>query len=194
MAMKYINLRFHFGGILVSDLGHVYIGGNKEYAFNIDTDYLPISKVKDYCKEFGVFNMLLFFMVEVGEGLNAPLGKEIELIDGRSQIQGVQTSNLIGKSTENTDELKDEFRLSNEDFNEDDVEPTVHDQVEEDENIDLSGDEDVGIDPDFEDIDRAKKNLSGKLLLDEPFYDSSEKDSFGSESEGESDVLTDQKF
>ncbi|MCE3050104.1 hypothetical protein HAX54_046469 [Datura stramonium] len=88
------------------------------------------------------------FINKVGEGLNAPLGKEIELIDSRGQIQGVQTSNLVGKSIENTDELEDEFGLSNEeedsdeDLDEDDVEPTVHDEVEEDENIDLSSDED----------------------------------------------------
>ncbi|MCD7447110.1 hypothetical protein HAX54_023855 [Datura stramonium] len=56
---------------------------------------------------------------KVGEGLNAPL-----------------------------DELEDEFGLSNEkedsdeDLDEDDVEPTVHDEVKEDENINLSGDED----------------------------------------------------
>ncbi|MCD7463082.1 hypothetical protein HAX54_049906 [Datura stramonium] len=85
---------------------------------------------------------------KVGECLNAPLGKEIELIDGRGQIQGVQISNQIGKDTGNTDELEDEFALyneekdSSEDVDEDDVEPTIHDEVEEDENIDLSGNED----------------------------------------------------
>ncbi|MCE0480959.1 hypothetical protein HAX54_038269 [Datura stramonium] len=81
---------------------------------------------------------------KVGEGPNTPLGKEIELIDGRDQIQGVQSSNLVGKSTENTDELEDEFGLSNEeeDFDEYDVEPTDHDEVEVDENNDLFGDED----------------------------------------------------
>ncbi|MCD9642088.1 hypothetical protein HAX54_028723 [Datura stramonium] len=299
MATKYINLRFHFGGILVSDVRSVYIRGNKEYAFNIDMDYLSIPKVKDSCRNFGISNIYKIYIVvpngrgllelakdrdllllsdllanrgtmdiyichtekifiknthvsnesfettcgvgdpnkdsinKVGEGLNTPLGKEIELIDGSGQIQGVQTSNMIGKSTGNIDELEDEFGLSNkeedsdEDLDEDDVEPTVHDEIEEDENIDLSGDEDgygsdvheelnivktdlkvyikkkreprkkrnseyflgpVGIDPGFEDIDRPRKNLSGKLLPDEPFYDSLDQHSFDSESEGESHI------
>jgi len=43
----------------------------------------------------------------------------------------------------------------------------------------------VGIDPGFEDIDKPNKNLTGKLVGDEPFYDSSDADSFESESEGE---------
>ncbi|MCD7464364.1 hypothetical protein HAX54_052578 [Datura stramonium] len=215
MATKYINLRFHFGGILMSDVGPVYIGGNKKYAFNIDMDHLSNAEVKDYCRDFGVSNIDKMYVVvpdgggllklvkngdllllsallanggtmdiyiyhkgevfiknthvsgesfettcgvdgpnkdstkKVGEGLNAPLSKEIELIDVRGQIQGVQTSNLIGKSIGNTNELEDEFELSNkeedsnEDLDEDEVEPTVHDEVEEDENIDLSGDEGV---------------------------------------------------
>ncbi|KAH0731296.1 hypothetical protein KY289_002484 [Solanum tuberosum] len=46
----------------------------------------------------------------------------------------------------------------------------------------------VGIDPDFEDIDKPKKDLTDKLVGDEPFYDSSDADSFESESEGEIDV------
>ncbi|KAH0721050.1 hypothetical protein KY285_005919 [Solanum tuberosum] len=46
----------------------------------------------------------------------------------------------------------------------------------------------VGIDPGFEDIDKSNKNLTGKLVGDEPFYDSSDADSFESESEGEIDI------
>ncbi|MCD7453534.1 hypothetical protein HAX54_021269 [Datura stramonium] len=161
MATKYINLRFHFGGILVNNVEPVYIRGNKEYAFNVDTNHLSISEAKEYCRNFGVSNIDKMHVVvpdsgsgpnkdstnKVGEGFNAPLDKEIALIDSRGQIEGVQKSNLIGKSTENADELKDEFGFSNkeysdEDLDEDDVEPTVHDEVEEDENIDLSGDKD----------------------------------------------------
>ncbi|MCD7454497.1 hypothetical protein HAX54_025118 [Datura stramonium] len=262
MTTKYINLRFRFGGILVSDIGPVYIRKNKKYVFNVDTDHLPIPEVKDYCRNFGISNIDKMFVVvpngegllelvknrdllllskllanggtldiyicykgevfiknthvsneffettcdvggpnkhftnKVGEGLNTYLGKEIELIDGRDQIERVQTSNPIGESTGNTNELEDsdESALSNEeedsdeDLDEDDVEPTIHDEVDDDENIDLSGDEDVGMDLGFEDIDKIKKNLSGKLLPDEPFYDSSDQDSFDSESEGESHV------
>ncbi|MCD7452127.1 hypothetical protein HAX54_015045 [Datura stramonium] len=186
MTTKYINLRFHFGGILVSEVQPVYVRGNKEYAFNVDTDHLYILKVKDYCKDFGVFNVNKIFVVpdggsllesvnllanggtidiyiyhkgevfinthvnnesfeitctvggpnkdstnKVSECLNAPLGKKkIELIDGRGQIEGVQTSNLIENSTGNIDELKDEFGLSNEEEDSDedldeDVEPTI---------------------------------------------------------------------
>ncbi|MCD7454260.1 hypothetical protein HAX54_024143 [Datura stramonium] len=146
----------------MSDVGPVYIGGNKEYAFNIDMDHLSIPEVKDYCRDFGVPNVDKMFVVvpwwkfagigglnkdstnKVGEGPNAPLGKEIELIDGRGKIEGVQTSNLTGKSNGNTNEfgLSNEEEDFDEDLDEDDVELTVHDQVEHDENIDLSGDED----------------------------------------------------
>ncbi|MCD9646378.1 hypothetical protein HAX54_036151 [Datura stramonium] len=113
MATRYINLRSHIGGILVSEVELVYIrvgGPNKD------------------------------FTNKVGEGLSAPLDKGIELIDGRGQIEGVQSSNMIGNSSGNTNDLEDKFELSNEE--EDDVEATVHCEVEDDENIDLFGDED----------------------------------------------------
>ncbi|KAH0766346.1 hypothetical protein KY285_002217 [Solanum tuberosum] len=166
---------------------------------------------------------------KVGECLNAPLGKEITLIDGRDQIVGVQQSNLIENDSRNTNEAEDEFKFSSEDEDseKDEVETIVHSDVESDENVDFSSDEDgyesdiheelslvkkdlkaylkekksakekkiaecflgeVGIDPGFEDIDKPKKNLTDKLVGDEPFYDSSDADSFESESEGEIDV------
>ncbi|KAH0724809.1 hypothetical protein KY284_000674 [Solanum tuberosum] len=77
---------------------------------------------------------------KVGEGLNAPLGKEITFVDGRDQIVGVQQSNLIENGSRNTNEVEDEFKFSceDEDSEEDEVETIVH----SDENVDFSSDED----------------------------------------------------
>ena len=36
MATKYLNLRYKFGGILVSEVDLVYVGGRNEYVENMD--------------------------------------------------------------------------------------------------------------------------------------------------------------
>ncbi|TMX03426.1 hypothetical protein EJD97_016403, partial [Solanum chilense] len=36
IATKYLNLRYKFGGILVSEVGPVYVGGRTEYVENVD--------------------------------------------------------------------------------------------------------------------------------------------------------------
>ncbi|OIT37167.1 hypothetical protein A4A49_62813, partial [Nicotiana attenuata] len=56
MADKYLNLRFHIGGMLVSEVGPIYVGGNIEYTFNVDTDKLSIPEIVDYAKDFGFTN------------------------------------------------------------------------------------------------------------------------------------------
>ena len=40
MTNKYLNLRFKFGGMLVSEVGPVYVGGRTEYVENVDEDHL----------------------------------------------------------------------------------------------------------------------------------------------------------
>ncbi|MCE5166247.1 hypothetical protein HAX54_016353 [Datura stramonium] len=76
---------------------------------------------------------------KVGEGLNAPF-----------------------------DELEDEFGLSNEeedfdeDLDKDDVEPTIYNEVEDDENIDLSGDED-GYGSDAHELNIVKTDLKAYI-------------------------------
>ncbi|KAH0673347.1 hypothetical protein KY284_024434 [Solanum tuberosum] len=54
MATKYLNLRFKFGGILVSEVGPVYVGGKTEYVENVDEDHLSIPELADYAKSFGI--------------------------------------------------------------------------------------------------------------------------------------------
>ncbi|KAH0758484.1 hypothetical protein KY290_021977 [Solanum tuberosum] len=54
MATKYLNLRFKFGGILVSEVGSVYDGGRTEYVENVDEDYLSIPELANYAKSFGI--------------------------------------------------------------------------------------------------------------------------------------------
>ncbi|WMV07761.1 hypothetical protein MTR67_001146 [Solanum verrucosum] len=232
MGTKYVNLRFHIGGIFVSEVGPTYIGGGggggKEYAFNVDINHLSIPEVNDYCRDFGVTNIEKIYigaaqvgnLVElvkyrdllvlanllvaggtmdiyichkgevfiktthvtnesfettcnefdrpnkestnkVGEGLNAPLGKEITFIDGRDQIVGVQQSNLIENGSRNTNEVEDEFKFSSEDEDseEDEVETIVHSDAESDENVDFSSDED-GYGTDIhEELSIVKKDL-----------------------------------
>ena len=53
MTTKYLNLRFKFGGILVSEVGQVYIGGMTEYYENVDEDHLSIPELVGYAKSFG---------------------------------------------------------------------------------------------------------------------------------------------
>ena len=54
MTNKYLNLRFKFGGILVSEVGPVYVGGRTEYVENGDEDHLSIPELADYAKSFGI--------------------------------------------------------------------------------------------------------------------------------------------
>ncbi|KAH0710930.1 hypothetical protein KY284_012357, partial [Solanum tuberosum] len=54
MATKYLNLRFKFGGILVSEVGPIYVGGRTEYVENVDEDHLSIPELADYAKSFGI--------------------------------------------------------------------------------------------------------------------------------------------
>ena len=54
MTSKYLNLRFKFGGMLVSEVGPVYVGGRTEYVENVDEDHLSILELADYSKSFGI--------------------------------------------------------------------------------------------------------------------------------------------
>ena len=54
MTNKYLNLRFKFGGMLVSEVGPVYVGGRTEYVENVDEDHLSIPELADYAKSFGI--------------------------------------------------------------------------------------------------------------------------------------------
>ena len=59
MANRYLNLRFKFGGILVSEVGPVYVGGRTEYVENVDEDHLSIPVLADYAKSFGMKNICI---------------------------------------------------------------------------------------------------------------------------------------
>ena len=54
MTTKYLNLRLKFGGILVSEVGPIYVGGRTEYVENVEEDHLSIPKFADYAKSFGI--------------------------------------------------------------------------------------------------------------------------------------------
>lgn len=54
MTNKFLNLRFKFGSILVSEVGLIYIGGRTKHVFNLDEDYLPIPKIIDHAKSFSI--------------------------------------------------------------------------------------------------------------------------------------------
>ena len=57
MTNKYLNLRFKFGDILVSEVGPVYVGGRTEYVENMDEDHLSIPELVDYAMSFGISNL-----------------------------------------------------------------------------------------------------------------------------------------
>ena len=54
MTNKYLNLRFKFGDMFVSEVGPVYVGGRTEYVDNVDEDHLSIPELADYAKSFGI--------------------------------------------------------------------------------------------------------------------------------------------
>lgn len=54
MTTKYLNLRFKFGGILVSEVGPIYVWGRTEYVENVDEDHLSIPELADYAMSFGI--------------------------------------------------------------------------------------------------------------------------------------------
>ena len=53
MATKYLNLRYKFGGILVSEVGLVYVGGRTEYVENVDEIIYQFLNLH-YAKSFGI--------------------------------------------------------------------------------------------------------------------------------------------
>ena len=57
MATKYLNLRFKFWGILVSDVGPLYVGGRTEYVKNVNEDHLSTPELADYATSFGISNL-----------------------------------------------------------------------------------------------------------------------------------------
>lgn len=57
MITKYLNLRFKLGGILVSEVGLVYIGGRTEYVKNVNEDHLSTPELADYATSFGISNL-----------------------------------------------------------------------------------------------------------------------------------------
>ena len=57
MTNKYLNLRFKFGGMLVSEVGTVYVRGRTEYVGNVDEDHLSIPELVDYAMSFGISNL-----------------------------------------------------------------------------------------------------------------------------------------
>ncbi|TMW98011.1 hypothetical protein EJD97_004638 [Solanum chilense] len=57
MITKYLNLRFKLGGILVSEVGPVYIRGRTEYVENVNEDHLSTPELADYAKSFAISNL-----------------------------------------------------------------------------------------------------------------------------------------
>ncbi|KAH0679770.1 hypothetical protein KY284_020855 [Solanum tuberosum] len=79
MATKYRNLRFKFGGILVSEVGPVYGGGKAEYVQNVDEDYLSIPELTDYAKSFGISKLEKTYAVPSLGGDLAELRNDMDI-------------------------------------------------------------------------------------------------------------------
>ncbi|XP_019240829.1 PREDICTED: uncharacterized protein LOC109220820 [Nicotiana attenuata] len=186
MADKYLNLRFHIGDILVSEARSLYVGGNIEYAFNVDTNKLSIPEIVDYAKDFGFANVGKMYIVSSKGGSLVELRKDRDLLVLAELLSNKDTidiySDVVEKLRRNSFVDEDDSDIEDEDLEEDDI-GNVADSDKSCSSYDEEHEADyVGIDPGFEDIDKGKKNISGKLVGDEPFYDSSDADSFKSDS------------
>ncbi|KAH0773922.1 hypothetical protein KY290_011059 [Solanum tuberosum] len=301
MATKYLNLRFKFGGILVSEVGPIYVRGMTEYVENVDEDHLSIPELADYAKSFGISklgktyakslgddlvelkndmdicNIALFMhdgdtidiyvcddtiLEDVGpsEGqISQSLSQVVESFNAHGEFDGSLTAqpkkpdlglgssssfpsservenNWVARVQQETDddyssidwtdteeEGEPTVQQGIEPFIQEEVEPSAQENAKEDidsdficsnQSIDYGSDvheelrivkEDVrkfqesrrrkkkektkgflgevGLDEGYEDIEKGKKKFKGKLIEDEPYYDSSDCDSFQSDEE-----------
>ncbi|KAH0665408.1 hypothetical protein KY285_026614 [Solanum tuberosum] len=148
MATKYLNLRFKFGCILVSEVGPVYAGGRTEYVENVDEDHLLIPELVDYAKSFGIkedidsdsicFDQSIDYGSDVDEELSIVKEDVRKFKESRRRKKKEKPKGFLGE---------------------------------------------VGLDEGYENIEKGKKNIKGKLIEDEPYYDSSDCDSFQSDEE-----------
>ncbi|KAH0693636.1 hypothetical protein KY285_020733 [Solanum tuberosum] len=79
MATKYLNLRFKFGGILVSEVGPVYVVGKVEYVQNVDEDHLSIPELTNYAKSFGISKLEKTYAVPSLGGDLAELKNDMDI-------------------------------------------------------------------------------------------------------------------
>ncbi|KAH0642863.1 hypothetical protein KY289_033837 [Solanum tuberosum] len=264
MATKYLNLRFKFGGILVSEGGPIYVGGRTEYVENMDEDHSSIPELADYAKSFGISKLgktyakslggdlvklkndmdicnIALFMHD-GDTIDIYVCDDIILEDvgpsegqiSQSLSQVVESFNAHGESDGSLTAQPKKLDLGLEEGEptvqqgtkpsiQEEVEPSAQENAEEDiysdsicsdQSIDYESDvheelrivkEDVkkfkesrsrkkrektkeflgevGLDEGYEDIKKGKKKFKGKLTEDEPYYDSSDCDSFQSDEE-----------
>lgn len=54
MTTMYLNLRFKIGGILVSEVGPVYVRGRTEYVENVNEDHLSFPELAYYAMSFRI--------------------------------------------------------------------------------------------------------------------------------------------
>ncbi|KAG5584827.1 hypothetical protein H5410_045261 [Solanum commersonii] len=245
MATKYLNLRFKFGGILVSEVGLVYVGDyaksfrigklGKTYAApSLGGDMMELKNDMDICDislfmhdgdTIDIYVCHDTILEDVGP-TEGQISKSLSQVDlgldfsssfpssGKVEndgIAGVQQETDDGYSsidwTDTEGEVEPTVQQGTEPSIQEEVEPSAQENAEEDiDNDFICSDQSIDYGSDvheelrivkedvrkfgerYEDIEKGKKKkIKDKLTEDEPYYDSSDCDSFQSDEEHVSD-------
>ncbi|KAG5612117.1 hypothetical protein H5410_023398, partial [Solanum commersonii] len=192
MATKYLNLRFKFGGILMSEVGPIYVGGRTEYVENVDKDHLSILELVDYAKSFGINIYVCHDTIledvgstegQISQSLSQVV-KELRMMGCRCQQETDDGYSLIDWTDTEEEEKAEPSAQEN-------VEKDIdNDSICSNQSIDYGSDVHEELRIVKEDVrkvwkilKKAKKKFKDKLIEDEPYYDNFDCDSFQSDEE-----------
>ncbi|OIT19942.1 hypothetical protein A4A49_39570 [Nicotiana attenuata] len=105
MDTKYLNLRWKIGGILVSEVGPLYVGGRVEHVTNVDCDHLSIPELVDYAKGFGITKLGKTYIMSAKGGSLVELTNDKDLMDLAMLLNNGDTIEIIVSSDSQFEEL-----------------------------------------------------------------------------------------
>ncbi|KAH0720655.1 hypothetical protein KY284_005685 [Solanum tuberosum] len=147
LSSKPLTKGFKFEGILVSEVGPVYVGGRTEYVENVDEDHLSIPELADYAKSFGI--MVESFNAHgkpdgsltaqqkkpdlgLGSSSSFPSSERVEN-DGVASVQQETDDDYSSIDwTDTEEEGETTVQQGTEPFIQEEVEPSAQENVEED--------------------------------------------------------------
>ncbi|OIT33332.1 hypothetical protein A4A49_40678 [Nicotiana attenuata] len=105
MDTKYVNLRWKTGGILLSEVGPLYVGGRVEHVTNVDCDHLSIPALSDYAKDFGIRKLGKTYIMSAKGGSLVELTKDRDLMDLAMLLNNGDTIDIFVSSDSQFEEV-----------------------------------------------------------------------------------------
>ncbi|OIT35697.1 hypothetical protein A4A49_02268 [Nicotiana attenuata] len=105
MDTKYLNLRWKNCGILVSEVGPLYVGGRVEHVTNVDCDHLSIPGLVDYAKGFGITKLGKTYIISAKGGSLVELTKDKDLMDLAMLLNNGDTIEIFVSSDSQFEEV-----------------------------------------------------------------------------------------